>query len=173
MKPKSVSVSPFEYWTPGTPMVPAAPLIGCPVQASLGVLGRKWTMLILREMSMRNVQRFSEMMRAIDGLTPRILSARLKELEEDGIIKKTGEDGSQAVRWSLTEKGWDALPILMGFFAYGLKWYPEMVFSDGRAREISEVYPQKNLKKTYVNLKVSSPFEQQPQTPQVRNQDNR
>ena len=147
--------SPFEYWTKGTPMATPAPLVGCPISASLGVLGRKWTILILRDMSMRNVQRFSDLLRGIPGLTPRMLSARLKELESEGIIQKIErEDPPNSVRWSLTEKGWDALPILMSFFAFGSKWYAESVFSDGRPREVREVYPQKNLRKSYVNLTV-------------------
>jgi DNA-binding HxlR family transcriptional regulator len=150
--------SPFEYWTKGTPMVPAAPIVGCPIAASLGVLGKKWTILILRDMSMRNVQRFSDLLRGIQGLTPRMLSARLKELESEGIIqRKETADSSNAVRWSLTEKGWDALPILMSFFAFGSKWYASGVFSDGQPREIQEVYPQKNLRKTYVKITVAPP----------------
>jgi DNA-binding HxlR family transcriptional regulator len=147
--------SPFEYWTKGTPMATSAPIIGCPIATSLGVLGRKWTIHILRDMSMRNTQRFSDLLRGIPGLTPRMLSARLKELETEGIIQKTeGIESPNAVRWSLTEKGWDALPILMSFFAFGSKWYAEAVFADGRPREVREVYPQKNLRKSYVNLTV-------------------
>lgn len=84
-----------------------------------------------------------------------MLSARLKELETEGIIQKIeGIESPNAVRWSLTEKGWDALPILMSFFAFGSKWYAEAVFSDGRPREVKEVYPQRNLRKSYVNLTV-------------------
>jgi DNA-binding HxlR family transcriptional regulator len=136
-------------------MAPSVQIVGCPISASLGVLGRKWTILILRDMSMLNVQRFSDLLRGIPGLTPRMLSARLKELESEGIIRKIeGTDSPNAVRWSLTDKGWDALPILMSYFAFGSKWYAGSVFSDGRPREVREVYPQKNLRKSYVNLTV-------------------
>ena len=150
-------------------MATEAPVEGCPIEASLGVLGRKWTMLLLREMSMRNVQRFSDFLRGIPGLTPRMLSARLKELEGEGIIQKTeSRDSPNAVRWSLTEKGWDALPILMSFFAFGSKWYAGAVFADGRPRELREVYPQKNLRKSFVNLSVDSrPIERARETSSV------
>jgi DNA-binding HxlR family transcriptional regulator len=138
-------------------MATNAPMVGCPIAASLGVLGRKWTLLVLREMSMKNVQRFSDLLRGIPGLTPRMLSARLKELEREGIIQKTEVSVSpNSVRWALTEKGWDSLPILMSFFAFGSKWHPEGVFADGLPREVREVYPQKNLRKSYVNLTVES-----------------
>jgi DNA-binding HxlR family transcriptional regulator len=156
MKPAS-STSPFEYWMPGTPMVPAAPMVACPIQTSLGFLGKKWAILILREMVMRNVDRFSELLRSIDGLTPRILSVRLKELEEEGVIMKNSDEKHPSiVRWKLTEKGWDALPILMSLFAFGSKWYPQTVFADGKARELVELYPQRNLRDQYVNLKLEA-----------------
>ncbi len=149
--------SPFEYWTKGTPIATEAPIVGCPIAASLGVFGRKWTLLMLREMSMQNAQRFSDFLRGIPGLTPRMLSARLKELEREGIIQKTVDtDLANVVRWSLTEKGWDALPILMSFFAFGSKWHADSVFADRRPREVKEVFPQKNLERSYVNLTVDS-----------------
>lgn len=154
MKP-AVSTPPFEYWTPGTPMVPSAPMMGCPIQTSMGFLGKKWTIMILREMAMQNVDRFSGLLRSIDGLTPRILSSRLKELEAEGVIAKKGADKNPtSVRWELTEKGWDALPILMSLFAFGSKWYPTAVFTDGKARELLEIYPQHNLRERYVNLRI-------------------
>jgi DNA-binding HxlR family transcriptional regulator len=154
MKP-AISTSPFEFWTPGTPMVPAAPMAGCPIQTSMGFLGKKWTILILRDMAMQNAERFSELLRSIEGLTPRILSIRLKELEAEGIImKKSVETSPSIVRWKLTDKGWDALPILMSLFAFGSKWYPQAAFADGKAREMVEIYPQRNLREQFVNLRV-------------------
>jgi DNA-binding HxlR family transcriptional regulator len=157
MKPaKSSSSSPFEYWTPGTPMMPTVPIEACPIKTSLGVLGRKWTMLILRDMSMRNFQRFSELLRSIDGITPRILSVRLKEMQTEGLIRKSDASGPSMVQWVLTEKGSDALPILMSLFAFGSKWYAEKVFADGEPREISQIYPQRNLRESYVNLPLES-----------------
>ena len=159
MKPVS-STSPFEYWTPGTPMVPDAPMAGCPIQKSMGFLGKKWTVMILREMAMQSAERFSELLRSIDGLTPRILSARLKELEGEGIIVKNVETSPSVVRWKLTEKGWDSLPILMSLFAFGSKWYPQVVFADGKAREMVKIYPQRNLRDHFVNLKIEKQDQQ-------------
>jgi hypothetical protein len=44
----------------------------------------------------------------------------------------------------------------MSFFAFGSKWYAGAVFADGRPREIREVFRQKNLEKSYVNLALDS-----------------
>ena len=113
----------------------------CPIKASMGVFGRKWTMLMLRDIGFRRVDRFNHLLESIPGLTPRVLSMRLKELEKDGIIKKV-EDKTNAgiIRWTLTEKGEDALPILMRLIAFGSKWYARDVFEDKVPRSLSEIF---------------------------------
>lgn len=143
-------------WRKGMPMIPSAPLASCPIAASLGLLGKKWTILIIRDMAMMKKERFSELRRSVEGITPRVLSQRLKELEGAGMIKR-GQDrkSPRLVKWSLTEKGWDTLPILMSYTAFGSKWLSLRVMADGRPREMKEVYPQKSLRKHYVNLEVS------------------
>src|SRR5271155_2834728 len=63
------------------PLLPAVEFKVCPIKASLGVLGRKWTLLILRDIGFRKIGRFNELLRSVSGLTPRVLSMRLSELE--------------------------------------------------------------------------------------------
>ena len=112
----------------------------CPIKASMGVLGRKWAMLVLRDIGFRKIDRFNRLLESIPGLTPRVLSMRLKELEQDGIIEKT-ENGTPATStWTLTEKGRDTLPILMRFIAFGSKWYANEVFEDKTPRSIQEIF---------------------------------
>lgn len=113
----------------------------CPIKASMGVFGRKWTMLLLRDVGFRKIDRFNHLLESIPGLTPRVLSMRLKELEKDGIIKKVQDETSQGiVRWALTEKGEDALPILMRLIAFGSKWYARDVFEDRVPRSLNEIF---------------------------------
>jgi DNA-binding HxlR family transcriptional regulator len=113
----------------------------CPIQASLGVLGRKWTMLIIRDIGFRRVDRFNRLLESIPGLTPRVLSMRLKELEKDGIIECVEDSKSpMVVRWELTQKGRDALPILISLVAYGSKWYADRAFEDKTPRTLREIF---------------------------------
>src|SRR5213593_3494681 len=103
----------------------------CPIKASMGVLGRKWAMLVLRDIGFRKIDRFNRLLESIPGLTPRVLSMRLKELGEEGIIERIETHTSpMVVHWGLTEKGRDTLPILMRLIAFGSKWYPDVVFED-------------------------------------------
>ncbi len=149
---------PMRDWVKGTPIIPVAPFTNCPIATSLGILGKKWTMLVLRDIAMRKMERFSELLKSIPGLTPRVLSMRLRELESDGMIMRAENRKSpKFVRWNLTEKGWDVLPILMSYVAFGSKWFAPVVFADGEPREMKEVYPQRNLKDTYVNIEVDKP----------------
>lgn len=142
-------------WEKGTPIVPAAPICNCPISTTLGLLGRKWTMLVLRDIAMRDMGRFSQLMKSIPGITPRMLSARLRDLQKHGmIVKESNRNSTKAARWKPTEKGWDALPILFSYTAFGSKWFSSEVFEDGKPREMKEIYPQRNLKDMYVNLEV-------------------
>jgi DNA-binding HxlR family transcriptional regulator len=111
----------------------------CPIKASMGVLGRKWTTLLLRDIGFRKIDRFNNLLESIPGLTPRVLSMRLKELERDGIIQKT-EDKDLIVRWTLTDKGEDTLPILTRLMAFGSKWYAKEVFEDKVPRSLNEIF---------------------------------
>jgi DNA-binding HxlR family transcriptional regulator len=100
-------------------------------------------MLILRDIAFLQFNRFNQMINTIPGLTPRVLSMRLKELESDGIIEKVPHPGYPLrVEWRLTEKGKDVMPILMSFIGFGSKWYPERVFKDGRPRTVPQLFPK-------------------------------
>lgn len=113
----------------------------CPIKATMGVLGRKWTTLLLRDIGFRKIDRFNNLLESIPGLTPRVLSMRLKQLEKDGIIKKTADPNSVGiVRWTLTDMGEDVLPILMRLIAFGSKWYAREVFEDKVPRSLNEIF---------------------------------
>ena len=74
-------------------------------------------------------------------------ATRLKQLEEQGLVKKTVERVSpKAVRWALTEKGIDVVPIGMMLSAFGSKWNADKVFDDKRPRKLHEMYNDEVMK---------------------------
>jgi DNA-binding HxlR family transcriptional regulator len=111
----------------------------CPVRASLDVLGHKWALLVLRNIGLYRTQRFNDMLRITPGLTKRVLAMRLRELAREGFIRPV-ERAPHYTRWDLTEKGRDALPILMALVRFGSKWYAEEVFADKKSRSLSDVF---------------------------------
>lgn len=60
----------------------------CPITKTLGFLSRKWTLLILKELHNSETKRFSHLLKNMEGISPRTLSKRLKELELIGLISK-------------------------------------------------------------------------------------
>ncbi|MGA3288763.1 MAG: helix-turn-helix domain-containing protein [Candidatus Bathyarchaeia archaeon] len=128
------------------PLLPTVALKSCPIRTCLGVLGKKWTLLILRDVGFLKIGRFNEILRSLPGLTPRVLILRLKELEGSGLIKPIViQQRPKLVRWTLTEMGRDTIPILMSFISFGATWYPETVFDDGRARTAKELFPRRKV----------------------------
>jgi len=123
-------------------LLPAVAFKSCPIRTSLGVLGRKWTLLILRDVAFLKIDRFNQILRSLPGLTPRVLVLRLRELERSGLIKPVViQRRPKLVRWKLTEMGQDTVPILMSFISFGGKWYSDMVFEDGKPRTAPELFP--------------------------------
>jgi DNA-binding HxlR family transcriptional regulator len=127
--------------------IPKVKFINCPIKTSLKVLGRKWTLLIVRDIGFRKIDRFNRLLESIPGLTPRVLSMRLRELEEVGFIECVeNRDSPMVVRWALTKKGRDTLPILLEFIAFGAKWYADEVFEDNKPRTLEELFKPEALK---------------------------
>ena len=85
----------------------------------LGVreLGRKWTLLLLRDLAFLKLDRFGQLLRNNPGLTPRVLARRLREMETEGLVRRSAADGS--IRYKLTSHGEDAVFILLAFLRYG------------------------------------------------------
>ena len=124
-------------------LLPQVRFVKCPIKTRLEVLGKKWTILIIRDIGCRKIERFNRLLESIPGLTPRVLSMRLKELEKEGLIECSEEKRSQMiVLWRLTRQGKDTLPILMQLVAFGSKWYSDVVFEDKTPRKLKEIFPQ-------------------------------
>lgn len=120
---------------------PAVKFKKCPIELTMSILGKKWALLILRDIALRKINRFNKIRRSLSGLTPRVLTLRLRELEENRLIQATViKENPRVVEWELTEKGKDTVPILLDVMAFGAKWYPDEVFEDHRARTIGEIY---------------------------------
>ena len=91
---------------------PQVKFVNCPIRNSLGILGKKWTILIIRDIGVRKINRFNRILESIPGLTPRVLSMRLKEIEKEGLIEcieKKKSPPQMMVLLRLTEKGKDTL----------------------------------------------------------------
>jgi DNA-binding HxlR family transcriptional regulator len=116
--------------------------VGCPIRATLGVLGRKWALVVLRDIAFRPDPTFGQILRRSKGLTPRVLSTRLRELRAEELIDKVADPRDERKsHYRLTAKGRDAVPVLVALAAYGMRHLAPQVVPDGRPRTLQEVFP--------------------------------
>ena len=133
------SAPPSAFPSPGAPTVP---LQNCPIATTLGTLGRKWTLTILRDIAFFPDASFSLIQKNNPGLLPRTLSLRLKQLSADRFIVKTpGAEGGRHPTYRLSPKGLQVWPVLATLAQFGVQNFPEKVFADGRPRDLEEVFP--------------------------------
>jgi DNA-binding HxlR family transcriptional regulator len=92
-----------------------------PVRGSVKALGSKWTLLILRDIGFLRLERFGEILRNNPGLTPRVLSRRLRNMQKEGLVERTVR--SDRITYMLTSRGEDAAYVLLAFLRYGLKYH--------------------------------------------------
>ncbi|MFQ5918559.1 MAG: winged helix-turn-helix transcriptional regulator [Thermoplasmata archaeon] len=124
------------------PILPQIPFETCPIRASLGVLGRKWACLVLRDVAFFGDMSFTGLLRNNPGMTPRVLSMRLRDLRAEELIERVvGAEGPRTIRYRLTAKGGDAIPILTALIQYGMRHHADRVFEDQEPRSLSEVFP--------------------------------
>ena len=90
-----------------------------PIRNGVKSLGAKWTLLILRDIGFLKLQRFGEILRNNPGLTARVLSKRLKDMQKEGLIQRRA--AKDTVMYTLTPRGEDAVFILLAFLRYGLR----------------------------------------------------
>lgn len=85
-------------------------------------VGRRWNSGILLALA-RGASRFTEILARVDGLSDRMLAARLKELEQMGLIDRIVEPTTPvSVRYRLTARGRDLLAAIQPLVAYGQRW---------------------------------------------------
>ncbi len=95
---------------------------GCPLNASVEMLGDRWSLLVIRDMMIRGYQTFNEFLRSDEKIASNILADRLRRLEAYGIIatKRDPADGRKLI-YSLTAKGIDLAPVLTEMVLWAAK----------------------------------------------------
>ncbi len=114
-------------------------LKACPIETTFRIIGKKWSVLIIREM-FRGTTQFNRFLEKIEGITPKVLTERLRELEKLGIIKRRiVSEYPIKVEYRLTDLGKEFEHVLLAAGAFSMKYMPKAVFRDGKPRVIQQL----------------------------------
>lgn len=114
----------------------------CPINYTFKLIGKKFTVLILRNMINGKQSRFNQLLNSIEKSNPKTLSTRLREMERLGLIKRKVYSNERPIRveYSLTQKGLALQPILDMMAAYSMKYCSKDIFKDAKPREFKDIY---------------------------------
>jgi DNA-binding HxlR family transcriptional regulator len=122
----------------------------CPVAMAAEIFCSRWTVLVVREL-LAGSTRFNDLRRGVPRMSPALLSKRLKELEEGGVVRvvPTGQPGVNEYR--LTRAGEELRPLVMGLGTWGQRWVeskltlrnldPTLLMWDMRRGIVSKAFP--------------------------------
>lgn len=94
----------------------------CPINYALQTFGDSWSLLIIRDLLILGKRTFGEFLRSDERIATNVLTARLRALEKAGLIRSDGE--GHDVRYSLTARGLDLLPVLLELVVWSVRYDP-------------------------------------------------
>lgn len=95
----------------------------CPVTTALSVIGGKWKVIILWHLKEGGVKRFGELQRLVRGISQKMLTQELRDLEDSGLVsRKVYPVVPPKVEYSLTETGWSLKPVLEQLSEWGTEY---------------------------------------------------
>lgn len=100
-------------------------LPACPVEITMGLIGDKWKVLIIRDL-LTGTKRFGELKKSLNTITQKVLTNNLRQMEASGLIeRKVYAEVPPRVEYSLTDTGLSLKPILDSMVIWGNE-YREM-----------------------------------------------
>lgn len=93
----------------------------CPVSKAAEILGERWTILIVREL-IAGTKRFSDFQRSLSQISPTLLTRRLQQLEEVGLVFRQSIPDQRRVEYQPTAAAKELQPVILGLAEWGMKW---------------------------------------------------
>ena len=108
-------------------------LPACPVETTLMLIGNKWQALILRDLLANGTLRFKELQRCIGGISQKVLTSNLRQMEAAGLVDRTVHaEVPPRVEYSLTPLGRSLEPVLDAMRQWGEDYQSALGVSGGR-----------------------------------------
>ena len=94
----------------------------CPVARTLDLVGERWTLLLLRDLLLQGPRLFQEFQTSLPGVAPNTLSARLKAMEDNGLVRRVlYNERPPRLEYVLTDKGKSLGPVVKAMREWGNK----------------------------------------------------
>ncbi len=94
----------------------------CPIEHTINLIGHKWKVLILRNLHNEGTQRFNQLNKGIKGITQKMLTQQLRQMEADGLIdRKVYPEVPPKVEYSLSKLGQTLKPVLESMNKWGIE----------------------------------------------------
>ncbi len=111
----------------------------CPVDNTFKLIGKRFTVHILRNMIFSGQTRFNQFLDSIENANPKTLSARLREMEKEGLISRIVYDETPIrIEYRLTDKGKRLQSILEQMAAFSLRYCSKDVCKDGKPKTLRQ-----------------------------------
>lgn len=117
----------------------------CPVAKASELLGEKWTFLIIRE-ALMGATRFNEFQRGMALISPTMLTKRLNELTENGLMVRKKINMQKGYEYFLSEAGKDLYPVIMQLGDWGMKWARGQMQNSELDVELLMIYLVRSIK---------------------------
>lgn len=109
---------------------------GCPIRYAAEIIGDKWAFLILRDLMFRGKCSYKGLMASPEKISTNILAGRLRKLEKHGMLEKSRDAGNKKqFIYTLTQKGLDLMPAMLGLFAWSYEYDDETYLPAGLVGE--------------------------------------
>lgn len=120
MKSPTPPPTPASDPTPSVQALAAEPCaLDCPVARTARLIDGRWTTLIIRDL-LGGTRRYSALLRSLTGISPKVLAARLRFLEDEGVLLKTTyPEVPPRTEYRLSEKGLRLVGVIQAMAAYG------------------------------------------------------
>lgn len=116
----------------------------CPVAKASELLSEKWTILIIRELLMGG-SRFNDLQRGLAAISPTILTKRLNELTEHGLIVRKKIQGQRGYEYFLSERGKELAPIIQQIGEWGMRWTRGQITDSELDIELLMLYLERSI----------------------------
>ena len=116
----------------------------CPIAKAMEVLGEKWTLLLVRELLMGG-SRFNELQRGLPSMSPSLLTKRLGQLEEEGLLVRKRIPGQRGYEYFPTQACAELFPVIEQIGTWGMRWSRDQMGDDDYDLSLLMLYLQRSI----------------------------